>query len=73
MPTPTDDAGAWVTVPPGNAVIGEGSVGRSSGRLDGWLVGWPAGWLDGSRSLEAGQTLLCNTQRLHPWATLMRG
>jgi hypothetical protein len=52
-PSPMGDTGARVTVPPGNAIIGDGLVGWSGGRLDGWLVGQPAGWLDGSESLEA--------------------
>jgi hypothetical protein len=47
------NAGARVTVPPGNAIIGDWSVGCSGSRSDGWLVGWPAGWSDGLGSLKA--------------------
>jgi hypothetical protein len=43
MPTPLGDAGARVTVPPGNAVIGEGLVGWSGSQSDNRLVGWLAG------------------------------
>jgi hypothetical protein len=53
MPTPTGDAGAQVMVPPGNAIIGDGLVGRAGGQSDGWLVGHLAGWSDGLRSLKA--------------------
>jgi hypothetical protein len=53
MPTPMGDAGAQVTVPPGNAVIGDGSVGWWGGRLDGRLVGRLAGQSDGLGSLKA--------------------
>jgi hypothetical protein len=52
MPTPMGNTGVRVTVPPGNTVIGEVSVSRSSGWSDGWLVSWPAGQSDDSGSLE---------------------
>jgi hypothetical protein len=72
MPTPTGDAGAWVMVPPGNAVIGDGSVGQSGGWLDGRLVGRPAGRMV-QEALRLRRMLLRNTQCLHPWAMLMCG
>jgi hypothetical protein len=52
-PTPTGDDGARVTVPPGNAVIGDGSVGWLGVRVDGWLVVQPAVRSDGLESLKA--------------------
>jgi hypothetical protein len=52
-PAPTGNAGARVTVPPGNTFIGEVSVGRAGGRSDGWLFGLLAGWSDGLGSLKA--------------------
>jgi hypothetical protein len=67
MPTPMGNAGVRVTVPPGNAVIGDGLVGRSGGWSDGWLVGWPAGQSEGSRSLET----VPNTPAQHTMPTPM--
>jgi hypothetical protein len=73
MPTPTGDAGARVTVPPGNAVIGEGSVGwLAVGCMVGWLIGWQVGLMV-QEALRQCKMLLHNTQCLHPWGTLMHG
>ncbi len=57
MPTPMGNTGAWVTVPPGNGVIGDGLVGQLGSRSDVWLVGQPAGQSDGSGSLEAAPNI----------------
>ncbi len=47
------NADAQVTVPPGNAVIGDGSVGWSGSWSDGQLVGRQESWSDGLGSLKA--------------------
>jgi hypothetical protein len=73
MPTPTGDAGVRVTVPPGNAIIGEGPL---VSRLDGWMVGGSVSRQVGRMAQEAlrlRQTLLRNTQCPHPRETPMHG